>query len=85
MKSSSYIAIGLALFIVFSVLINTSFGQLSPGVYNPNASGAQTLLGPFNLNSTNVYAYAFFFALIVFFILNYALKGTTLSSGGSVE
>ncbi len=84
MKSSSYIAIGLALFIVFSVLINTSFGQLSPGVYNPNASGAQTLLGPFNLNSTNVYAYAFFFALIVFFILNYALKGTTLSSGGSV-
>ncbi len=84
MKSSSYIAIGLALFIVFSVLINTSFGQLSPGVYNPNASGAQSLLGPFNLNSTNVYAYAFFFALIVFFILNYALKGTTLSSGGSV-
>ncbi len=84
MKSSSYIAIGLALFIVFSVLINTSFGQLSPGISNLNASGAQSLLGPFNLNSTNVYAYAFFFALIVFFILNYALKGTTLSSGGSV-
>ena len=84
MKSSSYTAIGLALFIVFSVLINTSFGQLSPGISNLNASGAQSLLGPFNLNSTNVYAYAFFFALIVFFILNYALKGTTLSSGGSV-
>ena len=83
MKSSSYIAIGLALFIVFSVLINTSFGQ-GPGFAGVPASGAQTLLGPFNLNSTNVYAYAFFFALIVFFILNYALKGTTLSSGGSV-
>ncbi len=83
MKSSSYIAIGLALFIVFSVLINTSFGQ-GPGFAGVPASGAQTLLGPFNLNSTNVYAYAFFFAIIVFFILNYALKGTTLSSGGSV-
>ncbi len=84
MKSSPYLAIGLALFVVFSVLINTSFGQSSPGVAGASASGAQTLLGPFNLNSTNVYAYAFFFALIVFFILNYALKGTTLSSGGSV-
>ncbi|MCL5017979.1 MAG: DMT family transporter [Candidatus Parvarchaeota archaeon] len=83
MKSSPYLAIGLALFIVFSVLINTSFGQ-GPGFAGVPASGAQTLLGPFNLNSTNVYAYAFFFALIVFFILNYALKGTTLSSGGSV-
>ena len=83
MKSSPYLAIGLALFIVFSVLINTSFGQ-GPGFAGVPASGAQTLLGPFNLNSTNVYAYAFFFAIIVFFILNYALKGTTLSSGGSV-
>ena len=44
---------------------------------------AQNLLGPFNLNSTNLYAYAALFAAIVFFVLNYALKGTVLSGGST--
>ena len=44
---------------------------------------AQNLLGPFNINSTNLYAYAALFAAIVFFVLNYALKGTVLSGGST--